>query len=119
MKPNIEAAEEVAMYLGISACEMLKDPIDWEYQFAKASDLERYEMIYEGTFLSISAKRLLACFILQALENHLTDGGSHVIVREALELLAKDADIHQSEFQDWADGMHGEHLIDHIKKHVI
>jgi len=100
--PDIQAAEEVAMLLGVPVGEILKEPQDWEYAFPEAEDLDRYVMVYEGSFLSKKAKRLLGVFIFQALENHLEAGGSPKVAASPLDLLLEDIDIHQPEFDYWA-----------------
>ena len=57
---------------------------------------------YRSNCLSNAGKRVLGCFIFQALDDYLGDGASESLVRETLQLLAADYHIHETEFRYWA-----------------
>ena len=100
--PTPEGAREVAIALGLSEDEILRQGQDWEYTFPTLSDLPRYEEIYAAPETSDLAKRVLGCFIFECLEDHLRGGGSESDVQSSLSTLARDFHIHRAEFRYWA-----------------
>jgi hypothetical protein len=100
--PTTDGAREVATALGISVDAILDQGQDWEYIFPTLSDLPLYEEIYAAKGTSDSAKRVLGCFILQCLEDHIEGGGSESIARSSLSRLARDFHIHREEFRYWS-----------------
>ena len=113
--PTPEGAIEVAKYLGIEAEEILSLGQDWEYIYPKLEDLPRYIYIYKYDGISNLAKRVLGCFIFEVLEYHLREGRSDTNVREILNMLYSDIEIHREEFRDWSlrdDPYYDNHLDD-------
>lgn len=100
--PTIEGALEIAGHLGIDPDTINFECQDWEYTYPTPDQLQAFITTYQERTLSDAAKRVLGCFIFQALDDYLGDGGAEALVRDTLEMLVREYRIHEPEFRYWS-----------------
>ncbi|MCA9072121.1 MAG: hypothetical protein KDA84_24505 [Planctomycetaceae bacterium] len=100
--PTDEGANELAAYLDVQPEAILCSDQDWEYIYPKLEQLPIFLDLYRTKPLSDQAKRVVGCFIFQALEYHLKDAGEPTLVLDSLKMLHADYRIHQPEFEYWS-----------------
>ena len=99
--PTYEGAVEVTNALGIEV-EKMTNCQDWEYTFPNESDLDLYFGIYKDTTSSPHAKRVLALFILECIEDR-TRSDSSFNLDPYIKVLMGDIDILRTELEYWGN----------------
>ena len=104
--PDPEAAHSVLTKLGVDPGSRFgPDDQDFQYTACRVEEFDSYVGLYSSDGLSDREKRILGCFMLEGLNEHLqTTGAAHPRQGEAFELLHADRYIHESELEYWSDG---------------
>ncbi len=103
--PSIDAAVSIFKRMGIDPGTRFDSyDQDFEYTSCSLSEIEQYFEIYKGESTNDQEKRLLGCFFLECLNEHVQSNGAvHQLHNEIMALLHGDPEIHEFELEYWAD----------------
>ena len=75
---------------------------DWEYTSADSTRLDQYSTLYRDAATTDCEKKVLACFILQSLEDLACDDRLPSDAGSLVALLAADGELHRNELEYWS-----------------
>ena len=102
--PSSTAAASVLQKIGIDPDTRDMDCQDFEYTSCEMNELSSYYELYHQLTTTALEKRVLGCYLLQSLNDHLdAQGVDHPLQKDAIQLLYKDKIIHRSELDYWAE----------------
>ena len=100
MYPRIDAARSVLTKIGVDPATRDFDCQDYEYTTCNMSELERYVELYPKENTNEYEKRVLGCYIIEALNDFVSiEKSAHPLLDQALRYLHVDYYIHQSEIR--------------------
>ncbi len=102
--PELQAANSVLRKIGIDPSSRIdQSDQDFEYTACDLSELEAYAELYLKSDTSAQEKRVLGCFLLQTLDDHLASTKTiHPKQESIFELLFADIHIHETELEYWS-----------------
>jgi len=102
--PSSEAAASVLKKIGVNPETRDLDCQDVEYTSCSLEELPRYYSLYFEESTTDKEKRVLGCFILQCLNDHLVENDTpHPLQKKSVLALYHDKRIHSSELDYWTD----------------
>ena len=102
--PSRKAVQAILEKLGIDPKTRDMHCQDIEYTSCKLEELEVYVSLYTQSDTSIYEKRVLGCYFLECLNEHIVSyDKEHPIQDKALKLLFTDINIHKTEIDYWSD----------------
>ena len=103
--PQVDAMKSVLTKLGIDiSCRFDEYDQDYEYTTCRVEELDAYLKLYEEKDTTPEEKRLLGCYFLECLNDHVAnEATAHSGQDEAFTILHRDIAIHQSELEYWTE----------------
>jgi len=100
--PSLDAVTSVLQKIGVDPTTRDLNCQDVEYTSCLLAELPLYYELYIQQSTTEKEKRVLGCYILQCLEDHLNENGSeHLLQEEAVKTLYRDKHIHSTELDYW------------------
>jgi len=100
--PDIEAVKSILVKIGVDPMSRDLNCQDFEYTTCELQELDAYIKLYEERETSIYEKRVLGCYFLECLNEHVSiHNEAHPSQQIAFGLLHSDKDIHKSELAYW------------------
>ena len=102
--PTLKAVDSVLSKLGIDPKSRYSEQDqDYEYTTCVLDELERYIDLYAQPETTDEEKRLLGCYFLECLNEHIGSyGQKHKKQNFVFELLNNDIEIHETELEYWS-----------------
>jgi len=102
--PSIDAVKSVLIKSGVDLSTRDLDCQDYEYTTCKLEELEKYIDLYKQDETSIFEKRVLGCYFLECLNEHVQINNKEQPLQNiAFKFLYSDIDIHESELAYWTE----------------
>ncbi len=102
--PSIDAVKSVLLKLNIDPATRDLDCQDYEYTTCRLEEIDKYINLYKNRDTTVYEKRLLGCYLLECLNEHVSlNNNEHTLQHEAFELLHSDIDIHGTELKYWSN----------------
>lgn len=121
--PQLNAAKSVLTKIGVGWESRIDEfDQDFEYSSCRSEELESYIDLYCQQETSIEEKRILGCYMMECLNDHLTKIGTHHEIQgKAFKMLFNDEEVHRQEIQyrlELEDGIeeHGWPIRDELLK---
>ena len=119
--PTLKAVYSVLEKLGVDpGTRYSEQDQDYEYTTCVLEELEQYIDLYTQPETTDEEKRLLGCYFLECLNEHIGNyGEKHIMQNFAFELLNSDIEIHETEWEYWSTTPDSnEENWWHITKHI-
>ncbi len=101
---STDAVKSILVKLGIDPKSRDLSCQDIEYTSCKLEELEDYIELYAKQNTSIYEKRVLGCYFLECLNEHISiNKQEHLAQNKVFELLFSDIDIHETEVDYWSN----------------
>ncbi len=103
--PSRDAVASILIKIGIDPSSRYDEhDQDYEYTTCKLDELEEYVSLYAKSDTTIFEKRVLGCYFLECLNEHIQMyEKEHHAQKRVFNLLHSDIEIHETELAYWAD----------------
>ncbi len=103
--PNFEAAKSVLSKLGVnSELRLNQNDQDFEYTSCLLGELSEYIKLYREPQTTDHEKKVLGCYFMQCLNDHIQEHKSeHPLQAAAFNLMFSAPEIHQHEINYWSN----------------
>ena len=102
--PRSDAVKSILTKLGVDLKSRDLSCQDIEYTSCKLEELEDYIDLYTKQSTSVYEKRVLGCYFLECLNEHISiNNQEHPIQNKAFSLLFADINIHEAELDYWSN----------------
>jgi hypothetical protein len=103
--PDFEAAKSVLSKIGVNTeIRINHNDQDFEYTSCSLSELSQYINLYSEPLTTDHEKRVLGCYFMQCLNDHIQEHKSeHPLQVAALNLMFSAPEIHEHEINYWSN----------------
>ena len=103
--PNFEAAKSVLSKIGVNTeFRLNRNDQDFEYTSCSLSELSQYINLYSEPKTTDYEKRVLGCYFMQCLNDHIQEHKSeHPLQATAFSLMFANPEIHEHEINYWSN----------------